>query len=1293
MSDKNKVDFLDWEPDLEIPAKKKARRRPKGIQQNKIVAKPVVKANIVPIKRTRKAAAPKSLKTRINENVAPFDINKPIHRSIAPFELKTERSIQQMHRLDPELKKKSVRYIQSKSNKKVSKSADLAEGMLQPGIYSLELVIDYFVTIHDWSGKNDVLLRRNKKTTPMYIVIKKRGHLWPYAMKKATQWMTENYRDFSEWQIIGLLNVNVLPITSAELRQRRLKGTSLAYKFLGNLQTLEKNPGQCVIDYLLNICQTTERMKHWTRPQLTKYFGDECVENGISTDQIIEWAKSTGHVNVYALDPFKETFASHKCDRTVNIYCTLCFIVNNDHLYAIIDPELVREAATKNRIDLGDFQFNVNISDHFYAGTTNPAVLAAELHTVSQQVILSEMEDLCEVAQLVIRSTNKMIEHTNFMGSQMTGFQHPETGHVILSASGYKERKHVADMLLESLHCDNFVFKNQSWTQLALDYFNLHYGNIPKSQYGIEYQTILDQHKIGAYITLLCDPEQIDVTELVSFDIRRDYTSILIENDVSYPVFSDFDHIEPYTGQSAPGEYYISVPILMGNDTIKLSPGWYPYVLSLFLLEEKLISHVDITYVILASGCLAPKHFSEFASNIYNQFTEDGSKQLINCFIGELNKGSLKKTKGCVTDSYEIAMGIICNEKEKGRWARPYMVGDLYFVRSDVRTQLHNGHRPIWRHLIAASQIKLHKLHQRVCGPDTIVVAYNTDSIKVINPLPIELADEPYPGDIRKETSLALRGTSIHNLIMRPVVIYPGKGWNECLEDISAMKGISCLITGRPGSGKTEMAKTCMIPDKTIAFAWTNRAVDELRLREVENVHTFDSYFPELQGEKSIRQLARYDMIIVDEFSMVPKKFFSVLLTVRRVYPNIIIHLYGDVNQCKPVEDRWIAYMKSPLIMQLVNSNLIILEYKFTRYDVSLNDVLEAFLANSKLPESCATKRLTYCEVNVCKLNTTRVQVNAGCLERFISDHPFDVYELNETTWVIGMPVICNDNSKEYNVYRSQIYKIKSIGVEETVLIGPDDEKIIPNSILQTSFEVAFCVTVYKYQGSTIRENYNIWDVNKMTHNELYTAMSRGISLDKVHFNYTNKVYVHDVPETKCIKYQAEVKTRMAGKIYIVSNGDWVYVGSTCQTLEERLKEHIAKPVNKEMAKLMMDEDVNISLCQEVPVINDADLLAVEDQWIKKYQAEGRDVKNVKLNLKQHKPAKNIIQVVQQRQMESKKYKITDDVKSSAYRIQWREDGVKKEKKWRYKQATPEEKLLVYEEARAFQKSKREADM
>ena len=60
---------------------------------------------------------------------------------------------------------------------------------------------------------------------------------------------------------------------------------------------------------------------------------------------------------------------------------------------------------------------------------------------------------------------------------------------------------------------------------------------------------------------------------------------------------------------------------------------------------------------------------------------------------------------------------------------------------------------------------------------------------------------------------------------------------------------------------------------------------------------------------------------------MVPSKFYTKLVEAKQLYPQMTFRLYGDCNQCKPVEEKWYDYMSNPLIMYLVNFNMKQLDY------------------------------------------------------------------------------------------------------------------------------------------------------------------------------------------------------------------------------------------------------------------------------------------------------------------------------------------------------------------------------
>ena len=69
-------------------------------------------------------------------------------------------------------------------------------------------------------------------------------------------------------------------------------------------------------------------------------------------------------------------------------------------------------------------------------------------------------------------------------------------------------------------------------------------------------------------------------------------------------------------------------------------------------------------------------------------------------------------------------------------------------------------------------------------------------------------------------------------------------------------------------------------------------------------------------------------------------------------------------------------------------------------------------------------------------------------------------------------------NKEMYNMQQYNIDKIQENdqGDLEFILNG----QTFSHSEFRESFIPAFCVTVYKYQGSTITEPYNIYDADKM---------------------------------------------------------------------------------------------------------------------------------------------------------------------------------------------------------------------
>ena len=111
------------------------------------------------------------------------------------------------------------------------------------------------------------------------------------------------------------------------------------------------------------------------------------------------------------------------------------------------------------------------------------------------------------------------------------------------------------------------------------------------------------------------------------------------------------------------------------------------------------------------------------------------------------------------------------------------------------------------------------------------------------------------------------------------------------------------------------------------------------------------------------------------------------------------------------------------------------------------------------------------------------------------------------------------------------------------------------------SFIPAFCVTVYKYQGGTINQHYNIYDVEKMDKKQLYTTLSRTTKLDYIHLDTSKlkKEYKITMPDDYVIVNSCFNDDYHNGEIYKITfeHNNKLYIGSSIRNLQERLNEHV----------------------------------------------------------------------------------------------------------------------------------------
>ena len=178
------------------------------------------------------------------------------------------------------------------------------------------------------------------------------------------------------------------------------------------------------------------------------------------------------------------------------------------------------------------------------------------------------------------------------------------------------------------------------------------------------------------------------------------------------------------------------------------------------------------------------------------------------------------------------------------------------------------------------------------------------------------------------------------------------------------------------------------------------------------------------------------------------------------------------------------------------------------------------------------------------------------------------------------MPILATDNIKDKEIFNTMEFVIEDIRDNKYKV---NNEWFELNTFRQC-FVPSFCVTVYKYQGTDINEPYNIYDVNRMDKKQLYTALSPATKFEYLHINnkeLNNKYFNRKQPKIELVNSRLNSLYRN-GKIYKVTfDNEMIYVGSTCEELETRLKWHLSN--NKSQVFKHKDKNPNIGLIINAP--------------------------------------------------------------------------------------------------------------
>jgi hypothetical protein len=615
-------------------------------------------------------------------------------------------------------------------------------------------------------------------------------------------------------------------------------------------------------------------------------------------------------------------------------------------------------------------------------------------------------------------------------------------------------------------------------------------------------------------------PTKLKDNTIHFYDKRRCRKNAMYYNKYDYPLFTVIDEPVIYKGVKATGLYFVKTD----NYLPMRGNGWYSLPMIAYCLEEDLIKEHDITHAIYSSLSVPKNHFNKFIDYLYSVMG-NSAKLSVNSMIGCFKPKMRENWRSLlITTSPNIAYGHFLDKN--GCFIDTRHIGDntYYQVYDRFFSNNEESEAPIYNQIVEQEAIEVHKLMQIIKGKGGLILDVSTDSVSCVfktNKSPFEIVDgdcikgyyddaenkcpkyrmEDKIGRLKVERMKGYKRTDYYDHIDKLFTItFDNDDFMKLVDDILNGKK-SIHINGRAGCGKTtlinmirlEMIKRGIL---FISLAPTNKAC---RLINGETLHRFAA-----AATGSFIRETKIKYIFIDEVSMMPEMFYKFFIVLKRMRPDIKFIIAGDFAQLLPVKDRIenCNYKDSLALHELCDGNRLELT-KCRRSDATLYNLLLPENIN-KIKKSDFKNEMT--NRHICFTNKKRIEINKIMMDKVIREKKVKAFELKgldydpnsqDVRLVKGTPIIARKNNKVLNIYNNETFTIRSIRPEFGMMTIEDEGKLqeIPIDEFVKMFNVAYCITCHKSQGSTFDEPYTIHEFNQFDERLKYVALSR--STDK----------------------------------------------------------------------------------------------------------------------------------------------------------------------------------------------------
>ena len=919
----------------------------------------------------------------------------------------------------------------------------------------------------------------------------------------------------------------------------KLFGTDTHYSFSKEYDEARGNNNKCVVDYLKYELGKVSKIRKLKLSQkaLMDVFGMKEITDGVELYKIVNFIKKCQpYISLYIFDASGELMHKTKGSKSVK---SLVFLVNNGHLYPIINSNYKRSVCKKERIDLADYEFDINYDEHEYIEQDE------QLYESESKVkLIDESIDFNSVLLSVQRRSKNQITNYKYGGGRVQAFECE--GVVYSRTYRYNDRVELLKSLHDKYDHDIFTFRNQTYSAIGMDIYNYNIGKFDKllSDMTNEQFKLFEDYNITAY--LKCVSYNIEKQKHShTFDYNKSYLDVILNNEHNYNVFNAFDHVEVYDNREITnGEYYINKSFeLYGGSKLIMQNGFYPHNFVKYCIDNKYIEKSDIKYMMLASYSISNTLLKDFAKYCINNFSKDNAKCIINFTIGCIGQRYYTCEKAVNTECRDTALYLL-NKYEHNEhdvnldWSEDMK---LYHVRSKKKAPKMRNSLPVHRSIICGGIMNLDRLYQKVKKPGCEIVAYNVDSLTLHykeEPKDIIEGATPIINDWVKEIGnykIEPYKTRGHMISQVPNKKYKYIEMDDikhmCRDDIDELNknNDSYLMTGPPGVGKSYALKQ-MITDNGIMIGFTNRCVVNLSA-DIKNTKTIDSLFHNCNIDNVsaiMDRVKKYNVIYVDEYTMITHKHMTLLYRLYEQGKRIIF--IGDVDQCLSVssDGKQYDYIDCPMFRKMINNNIVTLDYikGKCRQDKKLIKVIKHFRKYGKLRKSLKNKTISdtakFSITKYSKAMNTSETNNNNTIDMIIKKDKPKVITINNKRYFRGMKLVGMTNIKEKCIFNSELYEITRVGHSYIKLKSETGKHLNISHKLLRHFDYGYSMTMYRVQGSSIDEPYNIQQTNMMSKREMYTAISRATKFEYLNLDYTDKVFVDEPITNKCVELKSK---------------------------------------------------------------------------------------------------------------------------------------------------------------------------